>query len=128
LNEGPAAGGEITYNVLFPAPSANEGSPEIAANKKIETGWMVFDENQGTENFWIIWGSEAVPELEAVKDFVNPTDKGEVTDSSKSSAIRSFLEQNSNPSAKAEKDRSSKLTNVTTSNKILVHRLELEHH
>jgi serine/threonine protein kinase len=128
LNEGPAAGGEITYNVLFPAPSTNGGSPELAANQKIETAWMVFDEHQGTENFWIIWSADAVPELEAVKEFVNPTDKGEVTDGSKSRAIRSFLRQNSNPVAKAEKDRTNKQTNVSSENKLLVHRLELEHH
>jgi serine/threonine protein kinase len=126
LNEGPAAGGETTYNMLFPAPSSNSGSPYVAANQKIETGWMVFDENQGTEKFWMIWAAEAVPELEAVKGVVNPTDKGEIKDSGQSKAVRQFLEKHS--SAPAEKDKTKKQTNVKAKGNVLVHHLELEHH
>ncbi len=126
LNEGPAAGGDTTYNMLFPAPSNNSGSPYVAANQKIETGWMVFDENQGTEKFWIIWAAEAVPELEAVKGVVNPTDKGEIKDSGQSKAVRQFLEKHT--SAPAEKDKTKKQTNVRANGNVLVHHLELEHH
>jgi hypothetical protein len=126
LNEGPAAGGETTYNMLFPAPSTNSGSPYVAANQKIETGWMVFDENQGTEKFWMIWAAEAVPELEAVKGVVNPTDKGEIKDSGQSKAVRQFLNKHS--SAPGEKDKTKKQTNVKAKANVLVHHVELEHH
>jgi serine/threonine protein kinase len=126
LNEGPAEGGEITYNMLFPAPSNNSGSPYLAANQKIETGWMVFDQNQGTEKFWMIWAANEVPELEAVKGVVNPTDKGEIKDSGQSKAVRLFLEKHS--SAPAEKDKNKKQSNVKGKGNVLVHHLELEHH
>ena len=63
LNEGPAAGGATTYNMLFPEPKTNGGSPRVTANQNIETAWMVFDEHQGTEKFWIVWAAQAVPEL-----------------------------------------------------------------
>ena len=128
LNEGPAEGGEITYNVLFPAPSNNSGSPYVAGNQKIETGWMVFDDHQGTEKFWIIWAAEAVPELEAVKGVVNPTDKGEIKDSSQSKAVREFLKKHSGTPPAAEKDKNKKQTNVKANSNVLVHHLELEHH
>ena len=126
LNEGPAEGGELTYNMLFPAPSMNAGSPYIAANQKIETAWMVFDENQGTEKFWMIWSAETVPELEAVKGVVNPTDKGEIKDSGQSKAVREFLKRHE--SAPAEKDKNKKQTNVKARGSVLLHHLELEHH
>jgi tRNA A-37 threonylcarbamoyl transferase component Bud32 len=126
LNEGPAEGGEITYNMLFPAPSMNSGSPYLAASQKIETAWMVFDENQGTEKFWMIWAAEAVPELEAVKGVVNPTDKGEIKDSGQSKAVREFLKKHE--SSPAEKDKNKKQTNVKAKGNVLVHHLELEHH
>ncbi len=126
LNEGPAEGGETTYNMLFPAPANNSGSPYLAANQKVETGWMVFDENQGTEKFWMIWAADAVPELEAVKGVVNPTDKGEIKDSGQAKAVRQFLEKQT--SAPAEKDKNKKQTNVKANGKVLVHHLELEHH
>ena len=128
LNEGPAEGGEITYNMLFPAPSNNSGSPYLAANQKIETGWMVFDENQGTEKFWMVWAAEPVPELEAVKGVVNPTDKGEIKDSGQSKAVREFLKKHSSTPPVAEKDKNKKQTNVKGNSPVVVHHVELEHH
>ena len=128
LNEGPAEGGEVTYNMLFPAPSMNAGSPYLAANQKMETAWMVFDENQGTEKFWMIWAAEAVPELEAVKGVVNPTDKGEIKDSGQSKAVSEFLKKHSSPPPAAEKDKNRKQTNVKAQSNVLVHHVELEHH
>ncbi len=128
LNEGPAADNSTTYNVLFPAPSTNSGSPYLAANQKIETGWMVFDQNQGTEKFWMVWAAEAVPELEAVKGVVNPQDKGKISDAGQRKAIKQFLEKHSSAEVAAQKDKTKKLSNVTAEGKVLVHRLELEHH
>ena len=128
LNEGPVEGGDITYNMLFPAPSMNAGSPYLAANQKMETAWMVFDENQGTEKFWMIWAAEAVPELEAVKGVVNSTDKGEIKDSGQSKAVREFLKKHSSTPPVAEKDKNKKQTNVKANSKVLVHHVELEHH
>lgn len=128
LNEGPAADDSTTYNVLFPAPSTNAGSPYVAANQKIETGWMVFDQNQGTEKFWMVWSDEAVPELEAVKGVVNPKDKGEITDASQRKAVKQFLDKHSSAEAVAGKNKTRKQSSVKTTGSVLVHRLELEHH
>lgn len=128
LNEGPVEGGDITYNMLFPAPSMNAGSPYLAANQKMETAWMAFDDNQGTEKFWMIWAADAVPELEAVKGVVNPTDKGEIKDSGQSKAVREFLKKHSSTSPVAEKDKNKKQTNVKANSNVLVHHVELEHH
>jgi tRNA A-37 threonylcarbamoyl transferase component Bud32 len=128
LNEGPSADNTTTYNVLFPAPSTNSGSPYLAANQKVETGWMVFDENQGTEKFWLVWAADAVPELEAVKGVVNPEDKGEISDAGQRKAVKQFLEKHSAAELVAQKDKTKKLSNVKANGEVLVHRLELEHH
>ncbi|MEK6282917.1 MAG: serine/threonine-protein kinase [Acidobacteriota bacterium] len=128
LNEGPAADDTTTYNVLFPAPSRNSGSPYLAANQRIETGWMVFDENQGTEKFWMVWSADAVPELEAVKGVVNSRDKGEVTDPAQAKAVKQFLQKHSSAEAIAQKDKTKKTSSVKANGIVLVHRLELEHH
>ncbi|HYJ88904.1 MAG TPA: serine/threonine-protein kinase [Pyrinomonadaceae bacterium] len=128
LNEGPSADNTTTYNVLFPAPSTNSGSPYLAANQKVETGWMVFDENQGTEKFWLVWAAEAVPELEAVKGVVNPQDKGEISDAGQRKAVKQFLEKHAAAELVAQKDKTKKLSNVKANGEVLVHRLELEHH
>jgi serine/threonine protein kinase len=128
LNEGPAADGVTTYNLLFPAPSANSGSPYVAANQKIQTSWMEFDEHQGTEKFWIVWAAEAIPELEAVKGVVNPTDKGEIDDPEQAKAVRGFLTKHSATRPEVEKDKTKKQTNLKVAGNVLVNLIELEHH
>jgi tRNA A-37 threonylcarbamoyl transferase component Bud32 len=126
LNEGPAAGGVTTYNLLSITPDT-KGDP-VSANQKIETGWMVFDEHQGTEKFWVVWAAQPVPELDAVKDVINPTDKGKVSDADKAKAIQQFLEKHSGEKPEAQKDSANKLTNLKARGDVLVHLMELEHH
>jgi serine/threonine protein kinase len=128
LNEGPAAGGVITYNMLHPTPSTNSGSPYVNSNQKVETGWMVFDEHQGTEKFWMVWAAQPVPELDAVKGVMNQTDKGEISDAEQAKAVRSFLEKHSEEKPEALKDGGKKQTNLKGKGEVLVHLLELEHH
>ena len=128
LNEGPAPSGDITYNMLFPAQSTNSGSPFLEANQRVQTGWMVFVEQQGTEKFWMVWAAEAVPELEAVKESVNQKDKGEIRDNDQADAVREFLRKNSASKPKIEVDRNNKQTNVKGAGPILVNLIELEHH
>jgi len=128
LNEGPAAGGVTTYNMLSATGSANSSSRPVAANEKIETGWMVFDEHQGTEKFWVVWAAQPVAELEAVKGVLNPTDKGEISDSAQAKAVQQLLEKHSADKPEAQKDSAKKQTDLKGKGDVLVHLLELEHH
>jgi tRNA A-37 threonylcarbamoyl transferase component Bud32 len=128
LNEGPAAGGATTYNLLFAASAANSNDPPVTSNQKTETAWMVFDEHQGTEKFWIVWAGAAVPELEAVKDVINAKDKGEISDADKAKAVKLLLEKHSSDKPEAQKDSANKQTNLKVKGDVLVHLMELEHH
>ncbi len=128
LNEGPAAGGITTYNLLFPAPEINSGASFISDDRKIETGWMVFDEHQGTEKFWMIWSNVAVPELESVKGAVNEKSRGTINDEGQSKSVSRFIDKYSSTKPDVETDRTRKQTSVKTKGGTLVHLLELEHH
>jgi hypothetical protein len=129
LNEGPSAGGTTTFNVLFPAPSNNSGNAYVNATETINTGWMLFDEHQGTEKFWIVSSAQPVPELEAVKGVVNEKDKGAISDSNQSNAVREFLTaQQSSSNPEVEKEKGNKQTNVKAKGETLVNQIELEHH
>jgi serine/threonine protein kinase len=128
LNEGPTAGGVTTYNMLHPTPSTNSGSPYLDSDQKVETGWMVFDEHQGTEKFWMVWATQPVPELDAVKGVMNPADKGEISDAEEAKAVRNFLQKHSAEKPDAQKDTGKKQTNLKGKGDVLVHLLELEHH
>lgn len=128
LNEGPDATGKNTYNLLFPMPSLNNGTPQLAVNQTMQTGWYFFDEQQGTERFWIVWSPQPVPELEAVKGVVNPTDRGTITDPKQEAAVREFLAKNSAKKPDITKDSAKKQTSLKGPGNVLVNLIELEHH
>jgi hypothetical protein len=128
LNEGPAAGDQTTYNVLFPEPKTNGGSPHVTADQKLQTAWMRFDDNQGTEKFWIVWAAAPVKELDAVTDAVNDQDQGEIKDSAERRSVRDFLAQHSSPKPEVAKDSAKKQTTLKGKGNTLVSFIELEHH
>jgi serine/threonine protein kinase len=133
LNEGPPASGEQTptFNVLFPSATANSGSALLTADQEIqipEQSWFQFDEQQGTEKIWLVWAEREVPELEAVKGFANPKDRGVVGSPALRTAVNEFLRAHSTPAVSVERDEEKKDTRVRANGAILAHVIKLEHH
>jgi serine/threonine protein kinase len=128
LNEGPASANSSTYNVLFPESRINSGSPQITAGRKLQTDWMRFDEQQGTEKFWMVWSASPVRELEAVIEVVNDRDLGEIKDPSKARAVHDFLSQHATPKPEVSKDSAKKQSVIKGKGDVLVNAIELEHH
>jgi serine/threonine protein kinase len=128
VNEGPADGDTTTYHVLFPEEKTNSGSPRVTAGQNLQTAWMRFDDNQGTEKFWIIWTTNAVRDLDAVTEAVNETDQGEIKDSARARGVRDFLKKHSATGAEATKDSAKKQTVIKGRGDVLVKMIELEHH
>jgi hypothetical protein len=133
INESPAAsGGQSSFNILFPSPTANQGSAQLAAGQTIsipEIGdGFIFDEEQGTEKLWLIWTAGAVAELDALKRWANPQDKGEIRDADQAVALRDFLAKHSATAPDARKDEATKQTMITGRGEILMKLIKLEHH
>jgi serine/threonine protein kinase len=128
VNEGPAAGGGFTYNLLFPTPKINGGSARVEAGQDRDIGPYGLDAHQGTEKFWLVWSAAPVAELEAVKSVVNLKEKGTVSDPQRIEAIRDFLERNWASKPVVEIDRPNSLVHVKAKSDLLVNLMELEHH
>lgn len=128
VNEGPAGNGIVTYNLLFPMPGMNDGSAQLEANQQQSTVWFELDKNQGTEKLWLIWAETAVPEFEAVKGVVNPTEKGTVTNPDQVTAIRRFLEQHVAARTEAQADAEGNINHLSAKGSVLVNLIRLEHH
>ena len=126
INESP----DSSQNLLFPSSTSNAGSAELAAGQSIQIpergDGFVFDEQQGTEKLWLIWSAASVPQLEAVKRWANPEDRGQIKDIAEQNAIRELLGRT--PEANAEKDEAQRQTNVRGSTDILIKLVKLEHH
>ena len=128
LNEGPTAGEAASYNILFPEPETNSGLARVAADQKLQTDWMRFDEHQGTEKFWIVWSASPVKELDAVSGTVNERQQGAVSDIDQARAVRDFLDRHPSPKPEVAKDSAKKQTIVRAKGDTLVSFVELEHH
>ncbi len=128
VNEGPAAGGAISYNLLYPTPKFNGGSARVDAGQDRDIGPFGLDAHQGTEKFWLVWSATPVAELEAVKSVVNPKEKGTVSDPQRAEAIRNFLGTHWASKPEVEIDKAKYLVHVRAKSDLLVNLMELEHH
>ena len=57
-----------SFKMIFPRQSINNGSASLGADKSFETEWMTFKEPTGSENFWIVWSTKPVAEMDAVRN------------------------------------------------------------
>ena len=129
LNEGPTATSAPEYNVVFPSPTANNGSSVISAGQVAqvpEPSWLKFDAQQGTEKLWLVFSEDVVPELESLKEFANRKTQGLITDPARNKLVQTFLNTHSAISPAVEKGE--RLTTLKSPGKLLVHPIKLEHH
>ena len=127
LNEASAPAGS-QFTLLFPMSSHNQGSAHLVANERLQTNWYFFDDMPGTEQFRLIWAAQPVPELEAVRGLVNPTDQGRISNPAQIQAVRALLRQHAQSPVASAKDTQNKQTYVRGQGAVLVVLVELEHH
>lgn len=133
INEGPPdSTGVSSYNALFPTALGASGSAEIGAGQSVripEQGdGFVFDSQEGTEKLWLIFAENPVSELEAIKRWVNPQDRGQIKDQSQANALRQLLSRHTGTNVKIEKDEQSRKTILRAQSPLLIRMLKLEHH
>ena len=130
LNEGPAnAGGTPEYVVIFPSPTANEGSEFVAANQRVQIPsetWLKFDKEQGVEKLWLVFSDQPLAELAGVKAFANAQTRGLITDAEQNKAVNNFLSSYSLSAVTPEKGDT--LTTLKSASKTVVYPIRLEHH
>jgi len=130
LNEGPeTAATAPEYVVVFPSSTANNGSEYITANQRIQIpdqSWLKFDKEQGVEKLWLVFGENPLPELEGIRAFANRQSRGLITDAQLNTSVKSFLTAHSANQVGHEKGDT--LTTLTSSEKVLVYPIKLEHH
>jgi serine/threonine protein kinase len=130
LNEGPPeASAPPEFVLLFPSSTANKGSPFLNADQLVkipEQSWIFFDTQRGTEKLWLVFSSDAVAELEAVKEFASGRTRGLITDPVRNTSVQNFLAAQAPNKPNIEKDE--KQTIVKSTGRLLVHVVKLEHY
>lgn len=133
FNEGPPINGEAPpLNVLFPSPTANNGLSVVSSGETIDIpkqSWFRLDQEEGTEKLWLVWSVQAIPDLEATKQFANEKDRGVINSPDLDRSVKDFLSRTrASSKPEVEKGDSNKETHVSASGDTLVHLLALEHH
>jgi serine/threonine protein kinase len=127
INQGPGPGGEPTLHVLFPTPGIREGTSAVRGSEPVQTGWNRFDQNPGTERFWVVWSVLEMPELEHAKRWANAEDFGHIKDGQEARAIQQLLVTHA-PSVQREyKDTATHRTVIEGHGNVLARLTELEH-
>jgi len=133
FNEGPPINGEAPpLNVLFPSPTANNGLSVVSSGETIDIpkqSWFRLDQEEGTEKLWLVWSVQAIPDLEATKQFANEKDRGVINSPGLDRSVKDLLSKTRSASKPTvEKDDVSKETRVKANGDIVVHVLALDHH
>jgi len=129
FNESPrGTGGPRSMNVLFPSPTSNNGSAEVAGGQTVtipDRGDFVFDKEKGVEKLWIIWSAAAQPDLDAMKQWANERDQGEIRDKAAVEVLDTFLRDHVAPAPHEAVDDGT--TTLSAPAAVFVKLIELEH-
>ena len=116
----------MSFTIIYPTPSTNGGSAMVKGNQPIQTNWNRFGGQAGTEEFWMVWSTTPVAELEAARDAAFKNEKGKITDAALLKTVREFLMKHSDPKPDVSKDRLRQQTMVRGGDP-LVQLVELAH-
>jgi len=128
LNEGPATVAP-EYNVVFPTPTANNGSSVLPASQIVQIpkeSWLRFDAQQGVEKLWLVFSENSLPELESVKKFAGTETGGLIADPALNKSIKDFLD--AQLTSKPEVEKGASLTTLRAAGNLLIYAIKLEHH
>lgn len=126
FNQGAEKDG-LSFTIIYPTPLTNQGSAKLDANQMMRTNWNTFAGQPGTEQFWIVWSSSPVTELEDARDAAFKSPEGAIEDPAMITSLRNFLIKHSEPKPETTKDTLKQQTNINGNNDLLVKLLELEH-
>jgi len=131
LNEGPKSTSEQPdLNTLFPSPTTQGDSSLLEPGQQIDIpqgGYFKFDQQSGTEKLWLIWSKADIPELEDLKKWANPTDRGTVRDAAQAREISALLNRYAIHQAGATVDQQNQTTVLTAPGELLARRIDLDH-
>jgi serine/threonine protein kinase len=134
INEGPElAGGPPEFVVMYPNAGGSaqvEGDQTIqipAPSGNPETDWFVFNEEVGVEKIWLIWSERSVAEMEEIKRWANPKDKGLVGDPSQVERVAQYLKALAAAEVEVEMDAASQRTKLKGKGEVLASVVRLEH-
>jgi serine/threonine protein kinase len=126
LNEGAETGGGTIFTMIYPTPFKNNGSAKHDT-PIIQTSWNTFEGPPDQEEFWIIWSSTPVPQLEEARIAAYDVDEGKLSNAATVRSVREFLMKHSDPNTNIFDDQESQQVEIKATRDPLVKLIQLEH-
>jgi serine/threonine protein kinase len=126
INEAAGQSEVPEYNVLFPTPKNNDGSPRIAASKRVETGWNVFDKETGIEKLWVIWSGESIPDLDNLFAAAF-AQEGKISGVEQVRKLKIYLDKYNSQRPDIKENATKEMITVSGRSDVLVSAVELNH-
>jgi serine/threonine protein kinase len=116
-----------SFTMLYPTRYTNDGSATLGAGQWVRTNWNTFRGKAGAENFWIVWSTSSILELEAAKTkaFRQP---GGLVSGEDSDTVKSLLvELRAQVKTRNARDKNNQQTTVRGKGDVLVKMIQLQH-
>ena len=127
FNEGPPSRSGTSFTIIYPLPSTNQGSATLGGNQLVQSGWNTFAGESGTENFWIIWSTSLVPELEAAKAEAFKHPHGGLTGDILAATKKFLITKKEEVKTKYTTNKETHQTTVRGNGDLLVRMVEFQH-
>jgi serine/threonine protein kinase len=79
FKEKPPAPNETSFTMIYPRPTINNGSASLGPDQSVDSDWYTFRGPPGAENFWIVWSTSPVRELDSAISEANKHPDGGLT-------------------------------------------------
>jgi serine/threonine protein kinase len=127
FNEGPPSRSGTSFTIIYPLPSTNQGLATLGGNQVVQSGWNTFVGESGTENFWIVWSTSTVPELEAAKAEAFNHPQGGLTGDTLVATKKFLMAKKDEVKTKYTTSKESHQTTVRGNGDLLVRMVEFQH-
>lgn len=127
FNEGTPEPRATNFTILYPTPETNNGSASIGKNQPLRTNWNTFSGSPGTENFWIVWSTLTVPELESAKLEAFKHRDGGLTGETLDTVKKFLTTKAAEINVKTTRDKQTQRTTLRGQGDVLVKLVEFEH-
>jgi hypothetical protein len=127
FNEGTPEPQRTSFTIIYPTPETNNGSASIGKNQPLQTSWNTFSGRPGTENFWIVWSTSTVSELESAKSAAFRHRDGGLTGDTLDAVKKFLTTKAAEINVKTSRDKQTQRTTLRGQGEVLVKLVEFEH-
>ena len=116
-----------SFTILYPTRDTNDGSATLGAGQWVRTNWHTFKGKAGTENFWIVWSTSSILQLEAAKTNAFGQPDGLVTAEDLDTVKSRLVELRAQVKTRIARDKTNQQTTVRGRGDVLVKMVQLQH-